>query len=458
MRPMVLCGTLAVTLLSVPFAGATGPEPVAVSPGNATGTLIGDPCPTFSWGSVAGARSYQLAVYRLSEDGEDMRPVLRETVSGSANGWTPSLDRCLERGGQYAWSVRADGDGGAPEWSPPNLFRVASAPSEADLREALRVVQSYLEARGASAWSAAATAARTGPERESGTEASGSSPPAATRAATKLSVGGGVAATSFAGDGSALTALDPTNLTAGTAAINISGTAASASDLMGSACVSESELDFDTATQTELTGHTGDVSAHHTPTVDTVLNETQVEDYVTDDPLNMGNNPITNIGAAGTGFTASGGLTVANDMRIDADLGIGADPLGGTERNIYIYDSGTYSDPVVHITGHNSGALYLERYRTDGHTYYLRSGCGSVDCTNDFSINLQGTGTCLAIRDGCDVDIPTLEVDTLRSNPTDSPGTCNATTEGRFYYDDSLDEPCFCNGSGWTQFDGGGAC
>lgn len=44
------------------------------------------------------------------------------------------------------------------------------------------------------------------------------------------------------------------------------------------------------------------------------------------------------------------------------------------------------------------------------------------------------------------------------STPTDSPGTCNAGFKGAFYYDASMDEMCFCAGSGWVQIDGGGAC
>lgn len=52
-----------------------------------------------------------------------------------------------------------------------------------------------------------------------------------------------------------------------------------------------------------------------------------------------------------------------------------------------------------------------------------------------------------------------LEVSSvIRSTPTDSPGTCDPTTEGAMYYDDSMNEPCFCNGSSWRQFDGGGGC
>jgi hypothetical protein len=41
---------------------------------------------------------------------------------------------------------------------------------------------------------------------------------------------------------------------------------------------------------------------------------------------------------------------------------------------------------------------------------------------------------------------------------SDAPPTCTTTTEGFQYYDASLNEPCFCNGSIWTQVDGGGTC
>ncbi len=64
---------------------ATGP-PVAVSPGDASKlALIGDTCPTFSWGEVDGAKSYELVVYRIGEEGEEAEPVLRQTFAGSVS-------------------------------------------------------------------------------------------------------------------------------------------------------------------------------------------------------------------------------------------------------------------------------------------------------------------------------------------------------------------------------------
>ena len=41
---------------------------------------------------------------------------------------------------------------------------------------------------------------------------------------------------------------------------------------------------------------------------------------------------------------------------------------------------------------------------------------------------------------------------------TDSPGTCDGTTTGTVYFDATENEPCFCNGTNWVQFDEGSFC
>ena len=117
--------------------------PVAVSPGGAdTGAVVEARCPTFSWSEVDGAESYELLVYRVGDEGEEEEPVLRQRFTGAVESWTPSLDRCFERGGQYAWSVRAESGHDASGWSAPSLFEVAPGPSEVELLEAaLRLVQ-----------------------------------------------------------------------------------------------------------------------------------------------------------------------------------------------------------------------------------------------------------------------------------------------------------------------------
>jgi hypothetical protein len=134
-----VCCLLAATALS----GAS--PPLTVSPGNLSKlVLIADPCPTFSWGRVDRAKEYELVVYRLGQQEEQAQPVLRQSFAGLVDSWTPSLDRCLERGAQYAWSVRAVGSKEASDWSAASLFEVSAGPSEADFEEALQVVRQYL--------------------------------------------------------------------------------------------------------------------------------------------------------------------------------------------------------------------------------------------------------------------------------------------------------------------------
>lgn len=119
--------------------------PVAVSPGNASQlVLIAEPCPTFSWDPVEQATAHELIVYEVGEEGHETEAVVRRQIPGSASSWTPSLESCLERGGQYAWSVRAVGKKAASAWSNPNLFEVASRPSETEFEVALRVVRDYI--------------------------------------------------------------------------------------------------------------------------------------------------------------------------------------------------------------------------------------------------------------------------------------------------------------------------
>ena len=56
-----------------------------------------------------------MVVYRVVREGKETKPVLRQSFPGSVHCWTPAMDRCLERGGRYAWVVRAVGDREASE-------------------------------------------------------------------------------------------------------------------------------------------------------------------------------------------------------------------------------------------------------------------------------------------------------------------------------------------------------
>ncbi len=142
-------GAFLVSLSLVTVAAAAGASgPVAVSPGSVgEAVLVGEACPTFSWVEVEGAGAYEIAVWRIPEEAEksgEPEVILRETLPGGAQAWTPSLGQCLGRGEGYAWAVGAEGDEGAVAWSEPAFFEVAAGPTEAELREAVALVRQYL--------------------------------------------------------------------------------------------------------------------------------------------------------------------------------------------------------------------------------------------------------------------------------------------------------------------------
>jgi hypothetical protein len=188
---------------------------VAVSPGGAAGATA-SACPTFSWSAVPGARDYELAVYQVTEDGADPGLVLRHRVGGAALSWTPPLDRCLERGERYAWSVRALGTGGDAEraaWSAPRVFEVNAGPSDVEVEAALSVLRQLQAQRGENgspgeAGPLADVSAAPASGGGEGTSRAQRIRQAGTVAPTKLSVDGNVAAQTYTGEGTYLTDLD----------------------------------------------------------------------------------------------------------------------------------------------------------------------------------------------------------------------------------------------------------
>ena len=66
--------------------------PTAVSPGSATGSLIGETCPTFSWGAMAGAKGYELVVYRLGGQGKEAQPVHSGTTNTMSGRFAAASD------------------------------------------------------------------------------------------------------------------------------------------------------------------------------------------------------------------------------------------------------------------------------------------------------------------------------------------------------------------------------
>ena len=210
------------TLLAPLSAGAERPAPdppVAVSPGDASRLVdVADGCPTFSWARVDGAARYELVVYRVADDGEEAPVVLRQRIDGRAGSWTPTLDRCLERGGRYAWSLRARSGEAVSAWSAPALFRVAPGPGAAELEAALAVL------RGDSGDDGAGRAAAAEPREtdragrhDAGTEETRSEEEGnvfrGAAGTLGLAVEGRIEAAAFVGDGAALANVQATDLT-----------------------------------------------------------------------------------------------------------------------------------------------------------------------------------------------------------------------------------------------------
>jgi hypothetical protein len=257
--------TLLAVLLVSSFAWSAQETPVAVSPGSGGDVeLVASACTTFSWTITDDTRGFTLAINEVTDDGQLGQPVIRQALPAGASAWTLPAGRCLSRGSTYAWAIGISREDEGRRWSKPVLFRVAPEPTAAELREALAVVRSYLESNLDSAEEVAGNQFEAARENDR-LQALGRSADAAP-ATTYLTVDGNVDAVSFSGDGSALTSLDPTTLTDGTAGIDISGTAAMASDLACTDCVSGPELEFDPATQTELDSHVvANPTAHHVP-------------------------------------------------------------------------------------------------------------------------------------------------------------------------------------------------
>ena len=124
--------------------------------------VIQDGCPAFSWGEVEGAAFYEIVAFRLPETTEfaalqqvelsEEDEVLYTRVAGAALSWTSELKQCFAAGGSYVWFVRALFDKEdvleAGEWSKGLYFSVAAAPSVREVRQALGVLQRYLEDEG----------------------------------------------------------------------------------------------------------------------------------------------------------------------------------------------------------------------------------------------------------------------------------------------------------------------
>lgn len=140
-RACLLSGALA----AVGTLAAALQAPAPGSPGTLqTAVHIERSCPTFSWAEVAGARGYEIVVYRVDRGVEAEDPVLRTAVPAPSASWTPARGECLERGARYAWTVRALAGDGESAWPEPYIFEVSRRPSAAEIEGALDALRRAL--------------------------------------------------------------------------------------------------------------------------------------------------------------------------------------------------------------------------------------------------------------------------------------------------------------------------
>ena len=130
MRRFASLFLLSLGVLAAGASFARQPAPVAVSPGTdkGAGVAIAQTCPSFSWSQVPDALSYELRVFRITDQVEETS--LEQKISAAALSWTPPLSRCLQAGERYAWTVRAETAEGYTQWSEPSLFEVTARPAE----------------------------------------------------------------------------------------------------------------------------------------------------------------------------------------------------------------------------------------------------------------------------------------------------------------------------------------
>lgn len=199
---------------------------------------------------------------------------------------------------------------------------------------------------------------------------------------------------------------------------------------------------------------------------------------ITDADLDLNGNEIKNIGSGNTYFNSSGSLEMGSAINTTGNyLYLGH--TGQIREAKEIWGSDTVSD--FHIRAPNSGSLSFN-YNRDAATSFrsdkadsstttrlvLNSGVDQAsftfyDTTANLNtnpiINIGNAGTdfgsngelTLAGELTCNANATIAAGSVLKLAPTDSPPGCD--TEGMIYADDSLNLPCYCNGTTWLQMD-----
>jgi hypothetical protein len=180
----------------------------------------------------------------------DEPAVLSVRLPGAANSGPLTVERCLQSGERYAWSIRALGNGKGPKWSRPEPVRSRGERAPADLADAVAELRREMASAGTN------PSVRGGGSTPSATEARAAAPNAASASpsVTTFDVdgSGNVVANSFTGSGAALTGV--VAATASALAAN-PGDCTAGNSPLGIAASGAAEGCFDVTTQTELNTH-----------------------------------------------------------------------------------------------------------------------------------------------------------------------------------------------------------
>jgi hypothetical protein len=433
----------AITLLPA-FALSAEKVPVAVSPGSGGGVhLVADSCTTFSWAGTTNARGLTIAVFQVTPDGQLGSSIISQPLPAGASTWTVPAGRCLARGMTYAWTVGARSSGHGESWSDPVFFTVTLGPTDAECREALVLLRSYMSQRsGVSDLEAPGGGAATiEPGRPRSLE--GSRRTATVQ--TYLSVDGNVDAVSFSGDGSQLTDVTAVEVS-GSFAGDVTGTQAATTVAaiqktpVSSTTPTDGQIVRYTAISSEwepgavilsnpaavsgilpLTsggtgapdasgalGNIGAAAAEHlhtesqisdlSHTIDTVLTEGQVEAYVTNGPLD--GTSFTNVTAAtgdsATAFFATGRIEeprIADEIARDTEIVAAFDRLWGRGRTgTVVYGEEGTEPPSLCTDG--SVNFGLSNMTVDWGSAADACPAGTWVCT----LSERGTSVCDTVR------------------------------------------------------------
>lgn len=170
----------------------------------------------------------------------------------------------------------------------------------------------------------------------------------------------------------------------------------------------------------------------------------------------LGYEATDKLGFVGTGAAGSpicvatnGDVTLSGSFKVDNAAGTDAMCLDSSGE----LGVGTCSPAaVVHAasaSGTTAGFIAENTAATGGGRYEILHGAGGA-----LAIQFSGA-TEMRIFQGDRIQIETILrlEDVLKFTPTDAPPTCDSGNEGAMYGDDSLNLPCYCNGTGWVQMD-----